>query len=70
MRCVKWHICGKRVGSHQKKLCWRKWRMCGECAVIYHPSYYSKTYIKKIRSIIKNQGKRKITVDKISEVLQ
>lgn len=44
--------------------------MCGECAVIYHPSYYSKTYIKKIRSIIKNQGKRKITVDKISEVLQ
>ena len=34
--------------------------MCGECAVIYHPEAYSKAYIKKIRSKILMEGKRKI----------
>jgi len=27
--------------------------MCGECAVIYHPDAYTKTYVKKIRAKIR-----------------
>jgi len=60
MRCVNWNVCRRRTGSAQKKICWKKWRMCGECAVIYHPEAYSKAYIKKIRSKILMEGKRKI----------
>ena len=60
MRCVHWKICGNRTGSAQKKICWKRWRMCGECAVIYHPNAYSKTYVRKIRSKLKAEGKRRL----------
>jgi len=53
MKCVNFNICRRRTGSHQKKICWVKWRMCGECAVIYHPEAYTKTYVKRTRTKIR-----------------
>ena len=56
--CVNWEVCHNRVGSAQKKKCWRKWRMCGICAVLYHPEEYNSTYVKHIMTLIE-KGKRK-----------
>jgi hypothetical protein len=60
MRCVNFQVCRKRTGGYQKKICWKRWRMCGECAVIYHPEAYSESYVRKTRTRIRTLGVRNI----------
>jgi len=67
MRCVNWDICRHRQNSAQKKKCWVKWRMCGDCAAIYHQEEYPESYIKKKITMIKNIGKRN---EELCRVLQ
>ena len=48
MKCVKYNKCGNRTSASQHKKCWKKWRMCGECAIQYHPEEYSDMYVQRV----------------------
>ena len=50
--CKNYKICRNRTGAPQRKMCWRMWRLCGDCAVIEHPEAYQETYVKKTISKI------------------
>jgi hypothetical protein len=40
--------CRNRTSAPNDKICWIKFKKCGNCAAIEHPEVYSKTYVKKI----------------------
>lgn len=48
MRCVNFDKCRNGTGGSQKKKCWIKWRMCGQCAIQYHPEEYSDMYVQRV----------------------
>ena len=47
MKCVNYNQCGNRTGASQRKICWKEWRMCGDCAIRFHPEAYSDMYIRR-----------------------
>jgi hypothetical protein len=55
MRCRNYSKCRNRTDC-PKKMCWRKWMLCGECAVIEHPEGYNSVYVKKIITKMKRKG--------------
>jgi hypothetical protein len=65
MRCKNYSKCGNRT-DNPKKICWRKFHLCGECAVIQHPEAYDHVYVKKIISKMKRKGRYN---DQIGRVL-
>jgi len=67
MRCVNYAICHNRQNSAQRKICWVKYRMCGDCGAIYHPEAYEPFYVKKTLTRIRNIGKRN---DELRRMLQ
>ena len=50
LRCKNYTRCRNITASPQNKLCWRKWQLCGDCAVKEHPEAYSEMYTKKVLS--------------------
>ena len=48
MRCVNYDKCGNGTTASQHKKCWKKWRMCGQCAIQYHPEEYSNMYVQRV----------------------
>jgi hypothetical protein len=57
MKCVNWKKCHNKAGSAQHKLCWKKWRMCGECAVLEHPEAYKPSYVKQMHTRLAGKGR-------------
>jgi len=58
MKCVNYNRCGNRTGASQHKICWVNWRMCGECAVKYHPEAYSSMYIQRVLTQVKRRDQK------------
>ena len=42
--------CRNRTATPHDKKCWRKWRLCGDCAVKEHPKEYSERYVRRVLS--------------------